>query len=148
MVPVIHLSIASVGPLSHARRCVIAADTGAYFVGKNLGRTPLIKISPKKTVEGALGGWACSVAWAVACWRMFAWPSEILWAVVFGTAVFFSSLFGDLIESVMKRDAGLKDSGNLIPGHGGLLDRFDSYIFTGAVVYFFVKFIVPVPFGL
>ena len=64
-----------------------------------------------------------------------------------GVLVFLASLFGDLIESVMKRDAGLKDAGDLIPGHGGLLDRFDSYIFTGAIVYFVLKFVTPL-FGL
>ena len=64
-----------------------------------------------------------------------------------GVLVFLASLFGDLIESVMKRDAGLKDASDLIPGHGGLLDRFDSYIFTGAIVYFVLKFVTPL-FGL
>ena len=68
-------------------------------------------------------------------------------AAALGTVVFFASLFGDLIESVMKRDAGLKDASDLIPGHGGLLDRFDSYIFTGAIMYFILKFVVPM-FGL
>ena len=68
-------------------------------------------------------------------------------AIALGTVIFFASLFGDLIESVMKRDAGLKDASDLIPGHGGLLDRFDSYIFTGAIMYFILKFVVPM-FGL
>jgi hypothetical protein len=70
----------------------------------------------------------------VACW-----PDNSLGAAALGTIVFFASLFGDLIESVIKRDAGLKDASNLIPGHGGLLDRLDSYLFTGACVYFFIK---------
>jgi phosphatidate cytidylyltransferase len=123
--------------------CVIAADTGAYFCGKSLGRTQLSSISPKKTVEGALGGLACSVAVAVGCCRLFAWPDSPVNAALLGTIVFFSSLFGDLIESVIKRDAGLKDASNLIPGHGGLLDRMDSYLFTGACVYFFTRFVLP-----
>ena len=68
-------------------------------------------------------------------------------AVGLSMLIFFASLCGDLIESVMKRDAGLKDAGDLIPGHGGLLDRFDSYIFTGAIVYFILRFVTPL-FGL
>ncbi|GIL47566.1 hypothetical protein Vafri_4359 [Volvox africanus] len=122
---------------------IIAADTGAYFVGKAMGRTKLTDISPKKTVEGAAGGMAAAVLVALGSWAVFAWPSTPLGAVALGVAVFFSSLFGDLIESIMKRDAGMKDSGDLIPGHGGLLDRFDSYIFSGAVVYFFSVFCLP-----
>ncbi|GFR46485.1 hypothetical protein Agub_g8062 [Astrephomene gubernaculifera] len=126
-----------------ASAVIIAADTGAYFVGKALGRTKLTDISPKKTVEGAAGGMAAAVSVAMGCWAVFAWPATPLAAGVLGVMVFFSSLFGDLIESIMKRDAGMKDSGDLIPGHGGLLDRFDSYIFSGAVVYFFSYFCVP-----
>jgi phosphatidate cytidylyltransferase len=123
--------------------CIIAADTGAYFFGKSLGRTQLISISPKKTVEGALGGLACSIGAALACYRLFAWPEGPMSAAAVGTITFVSSLFGDLIESVIKRDAGLKDASNLIPGHGGLLDRMDSYIFTGACVYFYLRFLMP-----
>ena len=127
--------------------CVIAADVGAYLCGKSMGRTKLSAISPKKTVEGALGGLLCSIATALSFWRLFQWPAHPAVAAALGVLVFFASLFGDLIESVMKRDAGLKDASDLIPGHGGLLDRFDSYIFTGAIVYFQLKFVVPM-FGL
>jgi phosphatidate cytidylyltransferase len=144
--------------------CVIAADTGAYFVGKSLGRTKLTDISPKKTVEGAFGGLASSVATALLLQALLTtWPASAavaatlpfsflpasvaaaaapwaapLLAAAFGAAVFVSSILGDLIESIIKREAGKKDSGDLIPGHGGLLDRFDSYIFTGALAYGFV----------
>lgn len=122
--------------------CVIAADTGAYFAGKSLGRTQLSSISPKKTVEGAIGGLISSIAVAFGCYKVFAWPYDTLSAAALGTIVFISGLFGDLIESVIKRDAGLKDASDLIPGHGGLLDRMDSYLFTGACVYFFTRFVL------
>jgi len=127
--------------------CIIAADTGAYFVGKNLGRTPLTQISPKKTVEGAVGGMASAVLVSLLFWKIFGWPGNMFAAAGYGVLTFFSSLFGDLIESIMKRDAGMKDSGDLIPGHGGLLDRFDSYMFSGAIAYFYITFLLP-RFGL
>ncbi|KAK9909078.1 hypothetical protein WJX75_006881 [Coccomyxa subellipsoidea] len=127
--------------------CTIAADTGAYAFGKTLGRTQLISISPKKTVEGAVGGLMCSTLVALAFWRFLRWPAQAGVAIGLALLIFLASLCGDLIESVMKRDAGLKDAGDLIPGHGGLLDRFDSYIFTGAIVYFILKFVTPL-FGL
>lgn len=123
--------------------CIIAADTGAYFFGRSLGKTQLTKISPKKTVEGAIGGLACSIGAALLCCKFFAWPDSPWAAAALGTITFFSSLFGDLIESVIKRDAGLKDASNLIPGHGGMLDRMDSYLFTGACVLFYLRFILP-----
>jgi phosphatidate cytidylyltransferase len=107
--------------------------------GKLFGRTQLTAISPKKTVEGAIGGLSASVLCALALRSLTTWPASITGAVGLGGVIFVASILGDLIESVMKRDAGIKDSGSLIPGHGGILDRFDSYIFTGAVVYFYMK---------
>lgn len=123
--------------------CIIAADTGAYFVGKNLGRTKLTDISPKKTVEGAVGGMASAVAVALALRWLFSWPGDAAGAAGYGVLMFLSSIFGDLIESIMKREAGMKDSGNLIPGHGGLLDRFDSYMFSGAIALFYITTVLP-----
>lgn len=124
--------------------CVIAADTGAYFGGKTYGRTQLISISPKKTWEGAVAGLLSSMVAALGVgYAVLGWPASPTGAVLLSVITFFGSVFGDLIESTMKRDAGLKDSGNLIPGHGGILDRADGYMFTGSLVYAFVKYLLP-----
>ena len=128
--------------------CIVAADTAAFVVGRRFGRTPLIRVSPKKTVEGAAAGLGASLAVALAGGAALGWPGSTPAAVALGCLVFAASLFGDLLESVLKRDAGVKDSGTAIPGHGGLLDRFDSYMFTGAVAYLFIKSLLPVLNGL
>lgn len=123
--------------------CIWGADIGAYIGGKWLGRTPLSNISPKKTVEGAACGMVTSMSVALYGSHLLHWP---LWAVTgaaLGLMIGTSSLLGDLTESLMKRDAGVKDSGALIPGHGGILDRTDSYVFTGALVYYFVTLLLP-----
>jgi phosphatidate cytidylyltransferase len=104
---------------------VVAADIGAYFAGRGLGRRKLApRVSPGKTWEGALGGLivVALVAWGGAAHFGFA-P---LGVVFFGCAVGIFSIIGDLTESMFKRAAGLKDSGAMLPGHGGLLDRMDS----------------------
>ncbi|MCO6491681.1 MAG: phosphatidate cytidylyltransferase [Phaeodactylibacter sp.] len=104
-------------------------DTGAYMVGSRIGKTPLFpRISPKKTWEGAAGG---AVAAFVAAGLIFAFSRELRlldWLVLAAIVAVFGNL-GDLVESMLKRSVQIKDSGTLLPGHGGLLDRFDAFIF-------------------
>ena len=126
-----------------AMACIWAADIGAYFMGKFFGRTRLSDISPKKTVEGAIFGLAGSLAVAEAGAWYLDWPSWQISGVLLGLLIGIASLLGDLTESMMKRDAGVKDSGQLIPGHGGILDRTDSYVFTAPLVYYFVILFLP-----
>ncbi|KAF3440025.1 hypothetical protein FNV43_RR18303 [Rhamnella rubrinervis] len=122
---------------------IIAADTCAFMGGKAFGRTPLTSISPKKTWEGTIVGLGGCIATSIVLSRILCWPKSLLSALAFGILNFFGSVFGDLTESMIKRDAGVKDSGSLIPGHGGILDRVDSYIFTGALAYSFIKTLLP-----
>lgn len=122
---------------------IIAADTFAFIGGKAFGRTPLTSISPKKTWEGTIIGFCGCIATSVVLSKVFSWPVSPLSAIALGVLTFFGSVFGDLTESMIKRDAGVKDSGSLIPGHGGVLDRADSYVFTGALAYSFIKTFMP-----
>ena len=116
---------------------VMAADTLAFFAGSAFGRHKLAPaISPGKTVEGALGALAGGVlgAWAVQATLL---PIPRWHALALGLAVAAAAIAGDLFESLLKRWAGVKDSGALFPGHGGMLDRLDSLLFGGAVLYYY-----------
>jgi phosphatidate cytidylyltransferase len=123
--------------------CIWAADIGAYIFGKFFGKTRLSDISPKKTVEGAVFGITASIAMGLAGAYYLEFPKFIFTGIAFGLLIGIASLLGDLTESMLKRDAGVKDSGQLIPGHGGILDRTDSYIFTAPLVYYFVTLLLP-----
>ncbi|MCP9911222.1 phosphatidate cytidylyltransferase [Cyanobium sp. BA20m-p-22] len=122
---------------------IVATDIGSYVIGRRLGRRPLSPISPGKTIEGALGGVGCAMAVGALGGSWIGWSWGWLIGAVLGAVVALFALVGDLTESMMKRDAGLKDSGDAIPGHGGVLDRIDSYLFVPAVVYSLVTLVLP-----
>lgn len=120
-----------------------ATDTAAYLCGVALGRHKLIpRISPNKTVEGAVGG---LIGAALAGWlsaKSFTPFLTPLAGALLGVAVGVVGQLGDLVESLIKRDVGIKDSAELIPGHGGVLDRFDSLLFTVPVLYYYFRFFI------
>jgi phosphatidate cytidylyltransferase len=119
-----------------------AGDTGAYILGKLMGRHSLAPvISPKKTVEGLLGGIILALAAAVGSQRWFLPSVTVMDAAVLAVVLTLAGLLGDLAESAMKRSANQKDSGALIPGHGGMLDRLDSLLFTAPCFYYYVMFV-------
>ncbi|MBI5197317.1 MAG: phosphatidate cytidylyltransferase [Nitrospirae bacterium] len=121
-----------------------AGDTGAYYVGRRLGRNKLAPVvSPSKTIEGTIGGvTACLLASLLAAeWFLPVFSMEEAAAV--GLGIGFLGLLGDLSESMLKRSGGIKDSGSLIPGHGGVLDRVDSLIFTIPFFYYYVIYLRP-----
>jgi phosphatidate cytidylyltransferase len=116
-------------------------DTAAYFVGTWWGKHGFFThISPHKTWEGAVGGWLAGAVAAVVAGH---WLGLALWQrLVLGVVLVLGVTFGDLAESLVKRQVGVKDSGRLIPGHGGMLDRIDSLLFAGVIVYHFVTYVV------
>ena len=122
---------------------VVASDIGSYMIGRRIGRSPLSPISPSKTIEGAIGGSLCSVLVGALMASLMGWTLGWLSGGLLGALVALFALVGDLTESMMKRDAGVKDSGDALPGHGGILDRIDSYLFTPAVVYYALILVMP-----
>jgi phosphatidate cytidylyltransferase len=121
-----------------------AVDTTAYFVGRTVGRHKLApSISPGKTVEGTLGGLAGGFAAVVLANYLLGIRLETALIVPFAALLPVAAVLGDLAESILKRGMHVKDAGHVIPGHGGLLDRLDSLLFTIPVVYYFVIWVVP-----
>ncbi len=115
-------------------------DTGAYAVGVKFGNNKLAStVSPKKTLEGALGGVISGTITAgILSYLFLRNDFTIVESLIIGFVISFVSQFSDLAESLLKRDVGIKDSANLLPGHGGMLDRFDSFIFTAPLFYYYL----------
>ncbi len=115
-------------------------DTGAYFMGKKFGRHKLASvISPKKTIEGAVAGVVTAILVSVAYRYLFL--RDVITnnqAIIYGFVISFVGQFSDLAESLFKRDCNIKDSGKILPGHGGMLDRFDSYLFAAPIFYYII----------
>jgi phosphatidate cytidylyltransferase len=121
-----------------------ATDTSSYFVGRALGRRPLAaRISPGKTVEGALGGVLFGLAAALLLNYFLGLRKEAALIVPVAVLLPLAAEMGDLAESLLKRGMQVKDASPLIPGHGGLMDRLDSVLFTGVVLYYYLLWILP-----
>lgn len=120
---------------------VMGADTGGYYIGKNFGKRKLVpKISPGKTWAGVIGGILFSSIFAVI--SSFTFFPELTYKISIPLAIIMTviGLFGDLAESAMKRGSNTKDAANILPGHGGLLDRLDSLLFNAPILYYFARF--------
>jgi phosphatidate cytidylyltransferase len=119
-----------------------ASDTGGYYVGKLWGNHPLAPtLSPKKTVEGFIGGMALAILFAILAHFWFLPSLTLVDCLLCGVLLTSVGTLGDLSESAFKRHVGIKDSGGLIPGHGGMLDRLDSLLLTAPTFYYYMVFI-------
>ncbi len=122
--------------------CVWASDTFAYYIGKGIGKRRLYEsVSPNKTVAGGVGSVAGGGTAGLLMGLILFNDINFYVFLLFGGIVGAVTIVGDLVESMFKRDAGIKDSGSLIPGHGGFLDKVDSALFAGAVLYWLVLFL-------
>lgn len=118
---------------------VAATDIGAYFVGKTFGKTPFCETSPNKTLEGVAGG----MVFAIILGALTSISEiDIIGAIIVSAIVSLGSVFGDLYESYLKREAEVKDSGNILPGHGGILDRVDGYLFGSIIMLVLLRVII------
>ncbi len=117
---------------------IMGSDTGAYYTGRALGRRKLAPaVSPGKTWEGAVGGMIASLLMAVLAHYWFFRELPLKWALPLAALMNVLGVLGDLTESALKRGAGAKDAAQILPGHGGLLDRLDSLLFNAPVLYYF-----------
>jgi phosphatidate cytidylyltransferase len=120
---------------------IMGSDTGAYYTGRAFGRHKLApKVSPGKTWEGAVGGMLASLLMAVLAHYWFFRELPLRWALPLAAVMNALGVLGDLTESALKRGAGAKDAAQILPGHGGLLDRLDSLLFNAPVIYYFGHF--------
>jgi len=122
---------------------VVVSDTAQYYAGRVFGRRLLAPaISPKKTVEGALGGLVLGTATMMIVGAWWLPSASLVWRTALGLAIAALGMVGDLFESLLKRGAGMKDASSLIPGHGGVLDRIDALLFVAPVYYVFVIYVL------
>ena len=119
---------------------VILTDTGAYYTGRTIGRRKLApRISPGKTIEGAIGGFVMATVAGYVSKLTFFPEIPLIHCLVLGAVIGIIGQIGDLAESLLKRGSAVKDSGRLLPGHGGMLDRIDSILFSAPVLYFYFR---------
>ena len=123
---------------------LMGADAGAYYIGRALGKHKLApSISPGKTWEGAVGGLLAALAMAVLAHFWFFRELPLKYSLPLAAVMTIVGIFGDLAESALKRGAGAKDAANILPGHGGMLDRLDSLLFNAPLLYYFARFYFP-----
>lgn len=115
-------------------------DTGAYFIGRKWGKNKLARrVSPNKTVEGLVGGIIFTIITCILMRYILSLSLDYINLIVLALVLSLSALLGDLVESMLKREVDIKDSGNIFPGHGGILDRADSLLFTLPIAYYYLK---------
>jgi len=120
---------------------LMGADAGAYYTGRAIGKHKLApKISPGKTWEGVFGGLVAALAMAAVSHYWFFRELPLKWALPLALVMTIVGILGDLTESALKRGAGAKDAANILPGHGGILDRLDSLLFNAPLIYYFARF--------
>jgi len=125
--------------------CVWAADSAAYYAGKTLGKKKLYEaISPNKTMAGAYGSIVGATLVSIGFNQLFLHSITLLQATIIGGIIGFVTIIGDLVESMLKRDAGVKDSSAILPGHGGILDKIDGFVFATPIVYWILTRVIMI----